>query len=197
MLPDTLAAAANHLLNQADWARNRLAEHAGKRVRVELPLFAVALDLTAQGGVEAARAEGLPDVVIELPPAAMAYWLVDREQAWRQARVSGDAELAAALSFVAANIRWEFEEDLSRIIGDAPAHRAGQTLRAAARWPGQLARAGARNAAEYLSEETRLLATSLDSEDFSLAVDELRDAAERLDKRLARLEQRLAGRPHR
>jgi ubiquinone biosynthesis protein UbiJ len=60
-----------------------------------------------------------------------------------------------------------------------------------------VARAGALNAAEYLSEETRLLATPLDCEDFSLAVDELRDAAERLDKRLAHLEGRLAGRTHR
>jgi ubiquinone biosynthesis accessory factor UbiJ len=128
---------------------------------------------------------------------ALAYWLIDRGRAWREARVSGDTELAAALSFVAANLRWEFEEDLSRVVGDVPAHRAGQTLRAAARWPAQVARAGALNAAEYLSEETRLLATPLDCEDFSLAVDELRDAAERLDKRLAHLEGRLAGRTHR
>lgn len=191
LLPETFVAAANHLLEPADWARARLAEHAGKRARVVLPLFALSVDVGGDGRLRAAHEEGLPDVSIDVPPPALARWLVDREQAWREARVEGDAEFAAALSFVAANLRWEFEEDLSRLIGDIPAHRVGNALRGATRWPSQAARAGAVNIAEYLTEEKRVLVTRLDAEEFTQSVDDLRDAAERLEKRLAALESAL------
>lgn len=195
LLSDSFAAVANHLLGQADWARARLAEHAGKRARIELPLFAMSLDVTKDGCLEPAHAEGLPDLVIELPPPALAHWLVDRDQAWRQARVDGDAEFASALSFVAANLHWEFEEDLSQVVGDIPAHRIGRALRAAAQWSRQVAASAAINAAEFLTEEKHMLATRLHSDEFLRAVDELRDAAERLDKRLTQLEQASAKRP--
>ncbi len=197
LLPEAIAAAVNHLLGQADWARARLAEHAGKRMRIALPLAVVSLDVDAGGRLTPAHAEGLPDVSIELPPAVLADWLVDRDQAWRRARVSGDDEFAQAIAFVAVHLQWDFEEDLSPFIGDIAAHRVGVGLRAAARLPRRAAQAGARNAAEYLSEETHLLATRLEADTFTQAVDDLRDAAERLDKRLGRLERALAGRTHR
>lgn len=197
LLPDTFAAAANHLLEPADWARARLAEHAGKRARIRLPLFTLSVDVTANGRFESVQAEGLPDVEIDVPPAALAQWLVDRDQAWRQARVEGDAEFAATLSFIAANLHWEFEEDLSRVVGDIPAHRIGRALRSAAKWPAQAAQSAVLNVAEFLTEEKRMLATPLDNEEFARSVDDLRDAAERLDKRLSRLEDTLAKKPHR
>ena len=44
-------------------------------------------------------------------------------------RIKGDAMLAQALGEVARAMNWDVEEDLSRVVGDAAAHRAGQFLR--------------------------------------------------------------------
>jgi ubiquinone biosynthesis protein UbiJ len=36
--------------------------------------------------------------------------------------VRGDVQFAAEVAWLAENVRWDLEEDLSRWIGDAPAH---------------------------------------------------------------------------
>jgi ubiquinone biosynthesis protein UbiJ len=52
--------------------------------------------------------------------------------------VQGDAALAADVSWLLANLRWDIEDDLQRVVGPAPAHEIarvagflGQGLRAA------------------------------------------------------------------
>jgi ubiquinone biosynthesis protein UbiJ len=115
------------------------------------------------------------------------------EQAWRKAEVTGDTGLAAVISRVAANLRWDVEEDLSRIFGDIVAHRMAQTGRSAAAWPRQAATNLAESIAEYLTEEKHLLVTQLRAAEFMCEVDELRDAAERLDKRIERLHRQTSG----
>jgi ubiquinone biosynthesis protein UbiJ len=37
-------------------------------------------------------------------------------------KIEGDVQLAAELGWLADNLRWDVEEDLSRVIGDVPAH---------------------------------------------------------------------------
>jgi ubiquinone biosynthesis protein UbiJ len=51
-------------------------------------------------------------------------------------KIEGDVQLAAELGWLADNLRWDLEEDLSRIVGDVPAHAiagAGTRLLAALR----------------------------------------------------------------
>jgi ubiquinone biosynthesis protein UbiJ len=139
------------------------------------------------GLVHPADAAAVPAVTISFERAALLETLADREQAWRKARIEGDTEFASAISQVAANLQWDVEEDLSRVFGDIAAHRMAQAGKAAAAWPRQAARSVAANAAEYLTEETHLLVTPLQIEDFVREVDELRDAADRLEKRIERL----------
>lgn len=43
--------------------------------------------------------------------------------------IEGDADLAAVFAWLAENLRWDYEEDFSRLAGDAPAHFVGQRLR--------------------------------------------------------------------
>jgi len=191
-----VADTANHLLAQADWARGRLKPHAGKRVRLVAPPFAVQFAIDADGLLVAADTQAHPDAILSLTSAVLPFWLIDRPAAWREARVEGDAELASAVGFVASNLRWDFEEDLSRVFGDVLAHRIGETLRAARRWQRATAQAAAASVAEYLTEERGILPTRLRIEDFLHQVDELRDAVERLDKRLDRIAARLASRAH-
>jgi ubiquinone biosynthesis protein UbiJ len=193
VLNSLASAVAHHLLEQTDWARSRLAEHAGKRVRVESLVGPLSVEIAEDGQVLPVELDETPDLVISLTPLAAAQWFTDRQAVWRDARVEGDIELAAAISDVAANLRWDFEEDLSRVIGDVAAHRVGQNVRRLSAWPGDAAESAARGVAEYLTEENHVLATPLQTEEFAKSVDELRDAVERLDKRLDRLTDSIAG----
>lgn len=187
VLTSLVSAVAHHLLDQAEWARSRLKEYAGKRVRVDSPVGPLSMEIADDGQVFPVELDATPDLVISLTPLATAHWFTDRQAAWREARVEGDTGLAAAISHVVSNLRWDFEEDLSRVVGDVAAHRIGQGVRRLSAWPGDAAGSAARGVAEYLSEESHLLATPLQVEEFGKNVDDLRDAVERLDKRIDRL----------
>jgi ubiquinone biosynthesis protein UbiJ len=100
--------------------------------------------------------------------------------------MAGDADFASAIHHVARNLRWDVEEDLSRVFGDIAAHRmteAGRTIR---RWGEQAADNTARSFTEYWTEEQPLVAARRDLDEFGRAVDQLRDDAARLEKRLER-----------
>ena len=47
-------------------------------------------------------------------------------------RIEGDVQLAAEVNWLVDHVRWDIEEDLARILGDAPAHALGQAARRAA-----------------------------------------------------------------
>lgn len=180
-----------HLLRQASWARERLAGHAGKQVRVLLPLGTIVVQIGPDGGIDSGNTDAQPDLIATLSSAAAARWLVDREGAWRAARVEGDTELATAISYVLANLRWDYEEDLSQVVGDIAAHRIARGVQSLASWQAGTADSLARGVAEYLTEERQVLATPLRLEEFSAEVDDIRDAVERLEKRIDRLARRI------
>jgi ubiquinone biosynthesis protein UbiJ len=43
--------------------------------------------------------------------------------------ISGDVMLAAQVNWLVDHVRWDVEEDLSRIVGDVPAHGLMQVVR--------------------------------------------------------------------
>ena len=95
-------------------------------------------------------------------------------------------ELAHEISFLARHLTWDYEEDLSRVIGDIAAHRVAEGARGLARWTREAAVRGAQGAAEYWTEESPLIASRVKVEGFVREVSELRDAVERLEKRIER-----------
>jgi ubiquinone biosynthesis protein UbiJ len=46
-----------------------------------------------------------------------------------EVRIEGDVQLAADVNWLVDHVRWDAEEDLSRVLGDAPAHALGQAAR--------------------------------------------------------------------
>ena len=187
MLESAALAVLNHLLQDAPWARTRLVPYAGRVARLSLPPWRLDLAVGAQGQLARAAAEAPPDVEISLPAGAFLQLLGGPEQAARAVRVSGSAEFADALGFVLRKLRWDFEEDLARRIGDIPAHRIAGLVSGFATWQRQAARKLAENVAEYLTEESPTLAKPTEVADFVAGVDGLRDDLARLEKRLARL----------
>lgn len=190
--PATAAQAAaasfiNHLLRGASWARDALRRHAGKTARFEVTPLALALTVLENGEVAPADAEAGSTAIVRLGPGLMLRLAARDESAWREISITGDTDFASAIHHVARNLRWDVEEDLSRVVGDIAAHRMAETGRALQRWSGQAAENTARAFAEYWTEEQPLIAGARDLEEFGRAVDQLRDDAARLEKRIEQL----------
>jgi ubiquinone biosynthesis protein UbiJ len=188
MLAAAPIAALNHLLGRETWARDRLIPFAGKRVLFTLPPFLnVGLAILDSGLVAEARDATGFDLEVGLTPSLLPRLLMRDAAAARSAEISGDTELARTIEFLFEHLRWDAEDDLARAVGDVPAYRLARGARAAVAWQREAAERLAKNLAEFVTEERALVASSADVHDFVAEVDELRDAVERLEKRIARL----------
>ena len=194
MIELPVIAFVNHLLDAEPWAREKLAPFAGKRVRVKAtPLPNLAFAVGADGKLERA-AELEPDLIVTISPADLPRLLRGDDTVLRSIAFSGDAELAAALQYLAKHLRWEFEEDLSRVVGDVAAHRIAGTARDFVAWQKDAGQRLGENVAEYLTEEAALLAPPAALARFGRDVADLVDALERLEKRLDRIDAKLRAR---
>jgi ubiquinone biosynthesis protein UbiJ len=67
--------------------------------------------------------------ITEASPFAIAQAVMQGEKP--AVRIAGDVQLAADVNWLVDHVRWDLEEDLARVLGDAPAHmlaQAGRTL---------------------------------------------------------------------
>ena len=107
--------------------------------------------------------------------------------------IRGDAEIANLYRqlFIAARPDWE--EELSRWIGDSPARAVSRLAGGAIAWARRTHRVIGENIAEYLKEESRDLVSRPEVEEFLHGVDQVREAADRVEARLQGLQRRLQG----
>lgn len=189
MLSKVFAAVTNHLLEPASWATRDLAPHQGKVARLECLHLTLTVQVDGDGHLRAAPEAEAPDARIRLTPDILGEFLTDRNSTWRKVQAEGDTDFLQAIAKVATHLRWDIEEDLSRLTGDIAAHRIVRVGRSLAGWPGEAGANLAAGTAEYLTEEIHLLVTPLEAQRFVEEVDALRDAVERLDKRIGLLEQ--------
>lgn len=85
----------------------------------------------ADGSLSAVSGEQ-PAATLTVRPSADALFTVLRQGAnalGASVRIEGDVMLASALGQVVRSLHWDLEEDLSRVLGDVPAHRAGMAWR--------------------------------------------------------------------
>lgn len=178
--------ALNRLLDADPQARERLAPFAGETVELRAaPLPGLRFVILPGGRIEAGGEA--PALVISLGPAAAAAWLRGEEHFMRSVDVAGDARLASEVMVLLRHLRWDAEEDLAKVVGDVAAHRLTDLARSFAAWQVDAARRLAEAFADYAVEEKRLLVSRRDLAYFSSEVARLRDAVERLDKRVRRL----------
>ncbi|HEX6396703.1 MAG TPA: SCP2 sterol-binding domain-containing protein [Steroidobacteraceae bacterium] len=104
-------------------------------------------------------------------------------------RIRGDAELAQKFRELAMLLRPDVEEELSKLIGDTPAHQALRFARAVTGFGRRAVDTGVRNVAEYLAHERGDLVPRAEAEDFHRRVERLREDLDRLEARTRLLEQ--------
>jgi len=135
----------NHLLAAEPAAVQHLLPHVGKRLRVEwidwpalLPAPPTAeFEVTAAGLLEAcaedAPAETPATLRLQISaanPAALMARLAAGERP--EVSVQGEAQFAAAIQWLADNLRWDIEADLARVVGPLPARQLASLGAAAA-----------------------------------------------------------------
>jgi len=176
----------NRLLAREDWARQRLARFAGEALELRAPPFpALRFAILPEGTVEAG--EGKPTLTMLLKPELLPALARGEEHAMRAVDVEGNAKLAAEILLLARHLRWDVEEDLSRLVGDPAAHRLVGAARAFAAWHLDAAQRVAAALADYATEERQLLVRRAELDRLAESVAGLRDAIARLDKRVGRL----------
>lgn len=113
----------NHVLMQEKEAQDRLARKKGSVLHIRWGLFALDLLITPAGLLDKANADAKPDLLIAVSVDSPMV-LVQSIMAGKPppVKIEGDVQLAAELGWLAENLRWDFEEDLSRVLGDIPAH---------------------------------------------------------------------------
>ena len=186
--PHPAAGAVNHVLRSAPLAMERLRRHAGRTAEFHVGPLRFALTVQTTGEVTPALAAAPRDLTVRISPFLVPRLALGEEAAYRDIAMEGDMELAQEISYLARNLDWDVEEDLSRVVGDIAAHRLVATGRAFSRWSRDAALRAAQGAAEYWTEESPMIASRVKVEGFVREVGELRDAVERLEKRIERLE---------
>jgi ubiquinone biosynthesis accessory factor UbiJ len=105
-------------------------------------------------------------------------------------RIAGDAEVAQRFRDLLQLAQPDFEEELSRVVGDVAAHQVANAVRNVFDWGRKAADSFSTNVAEYLQEEGRDVPSRVEVEEYLEAVDQLREATDRFDARLSRIESR-------
>ena len=125
---------ANHLIASEPVAAQRLRDHAGRSVLLQLDgwpgllpaLPPLALRFTAAGLLEWCGDDvpEAPDLRVSVDASNPALVLVRT--------LAGDAQLATDVNWLFDNLRWDFEDDLARLVGDAPARELSRFGRSVA-----------------------------------------------------------------
>lgn len=104
--------------------------------------------------------------------------------------IEGDLDTGEAIRTILSDIDIDWEEHISKIIGDIAAHKLGITVHQLKTKLTTGSETLKKNLKEFLHIELRVLPTRDEMNDFSQDVSQLRHAVERLEARLQRLDQR-------
>jgi ubiquinone biosynthesis accessory factor UbiJ len=113
----------NHVLMQEPQAQQRLRRQQGKPVRVRWGDFHLTLAATPAGLLERPAGDRQPELHVTLTqtsPLAIAQQVLTGDRP--AVDIQGDVQLAAEVAWLVDNVRWDVEEDLARLVGDAVAH---------------------------------------------------------------------------
>jgi len=182
-----VGAPLNHLLRANRWARESLKPYSDKTVSVRCPPFSASLRIVDSGEVTPAAAGATPDATLSVTPGLLLRMATRDDTAWRDIAIEGDTALAGAVHHLWRHLRWDAEEDLSRVFGDIAAHRMTGTAQAMGQWARMSGENFVRSFTEYWTEERRTVAATNDLSSFATEVDLLRDDLARLEKRISRL----------
>jgi ubiquinone biosynthesis accessory factor UbiJ len=195
---DALLAALNHVLAQhSESALPKLSAHSGALIAVETLFGQTVWTTPVRVGADGflARDPDLTALSTQQPRLKISVPIsLDHISTWskqgfaglmRQVRIEGDVDLASTIGHLIKEVRWDPEEDLSRVVGDSAAYRIGQTVRSftasAKQWSDQTRSSmGQKLSAQADSP----LVSKTEFTQWQTELRTLRDAVDRLEQRV-------------
>lgn len=166
----------------------------GRRLQLELEAPALALSITVQDGqlrVGPPDRDSEPDLGIRATLGGLLSQLpfarVGNAPPVGKMRINGDAELARTVQKLGQGFDPDWDKPFADALGPIFGPQVARTLREAFRGATRVAGNVARDAAEFVTEESRDVVAKAELEAFNDDVDALRDRAERMIARVARL----------
>jgi ubiquinone biosynthesis protein UbiJ len=195
MISTTFTHFINHLLAQETWAANKLQKHAGKTACIDIEILQLTVKVACDGLLQAVDVKpeqgqtALPfDVKLKIKPSDLPLIAQNRERAVSYVKIEGDADFANTISQLSQDLRWEAEEDLSKLFGDVVAVRMVSTGKGLLKSVQDAHQSLQENLAEYFLEENPMLVRPIAVRAFGEQVSKIRDDVERLTKKIERLE---------
>ena len=192
---NTILKALNHLIAQESWASQLLRKHIGKTICLVLPMKQATLVVNNEARFSLAADAASREANVTLTIGSeffKAYVAGGKDAAAQHVKLSGDVDLAHAMGKLASQLRWDLEEDLSKFIGDAMAHRiveSGKKIKDASKVAAKDFR---ESVVEYFAHERPTLVMAKELSQYKEDVRRLRDDVDRIEKRFERLLERSA-----
>lgn len=198
-LPQSLIAAlesaCNKYLALDDETLPKLAMFEGKIIAIEILGLneKIILYPSAEGIMllSAEEEDSDADTIISGTPMALAKLGASNDAAsvlfGGEVRITGDTRLGHQFKNVLQQMHIDWEEHLSRYVGDMAAHQTGNAARDFSKWLQRTASSFNLNMGEYLQEESQLVVGKAEINRFVKEVDDLRNTLERIEARFARL----------
>jgi len=135
------------------------------------------------GGIVDATIHGSPMALIKLGTSSNAGETMLKNDV----EIDGDMHVAETFSAILNEVDIDWEELLSKLVGDIVAHQAGQVARGASSWFKETFEAMKLNTGEYISEESKLSPADAEIQQYMNEVDDIRMGVDRVASRINNL----------
>lgn len=190
MLTSVVITSINHVLRSERWACKRLQSFTGKTACIHiLPLINCKILINSEGEVQPASNNICADTILTISPFVLPRLLVNDSTALKLIKIIGNKSFADELIDISKHINFSliFEDDLSSVMGDIPAHRITQAGENIIQWQAENFNRMFQALAEYWTEENLYLTKSTAINKFIQEVKNLQLNTEQLEQRLDRL----------
>lgn len=190
MLTSIVTTPINHFLRNEKWACKRLQSFTGQTVCIQiLPLVNFKMLINAEGEVQQVDHSICADATLTLSPLILSGMLKRKSIALEQIKIIGNKFFADELINIGKQINFSmiFEQDLSKAIGDIPAHRIVNAGENFLQWQAENLDRMSQAWVEYWTEENVLLTKTAVINQFIHEIRNLQQNTEQLEQRLNRL----------
>jgi len=194
-----LEIALNRLLALDPDTQADLAKLEGRRISLALEAPALALEISVEqqqlkvGPAQATEADLGIRATLSGALSQLPFLRAANAAPVGKVRINGDAELARTLQKLASGFDPDWDKPFADAFGSILGPQIARVLREAFQTGTTLAKKFARDAADFVTEESRDVLGKAELAAFNDDVDHLRDDAERLIARVGKLRDRLGG----
>ncbi len=180
-----------HLTNQNNWSRKYLLPFAGKVLQFNIVPIKTKLIILEDGSLGISPDHATADAIIHIPPSLAIRLMAKDESAKMEIRIDGDSHLATKVTKVLQYIRWDVEDDLSKVVGDITSNKVVAMAKESAQAVKKQTTSITEMLIEFWQEEKPILAKQWQVNQFNTDVDRLSSDMNRLEKRLNKLKKRI------